>query len=247
MQEELDLPLQAIQATLTLRPEGYILGEPIQAQFSLRNMTHQSLEVDMGFRRTHNFAFSFIDPDWRSAYKTRLREHGGVSLDPIVHLLPGPLYQQTLILDEWFPICIPGQYDLEWEGPIVNLEVPQVLSGNASFLVKSRDAAYLEQLCIQLTTSESSRPPDWPACHLLSYVRDPIAIPYLLRICEGDTPSVELRRSEAIDGLRRIGTEEAVAAMKTIEAKRLQDLIAEFGPIDISESDRPLKRVLPYD
>ena len=210
--------MQEIEADLQFKAAGYVLGEPLIAIFRMRNPGTTTLEVDLGHRRKELFAFSLDDPERRTIHKTKLPAEGGASPLAVVSIPAQQTYEQPLHLDEWFSICIPGQYELEWEGPLL-LSVPGgMLSGKASFLLGPRDASYLEQLCAHL--EETARNGNIPACYTLSWVRDPIAIPYIVRLCREFATRNEFFHGLLLPmvsaGLRRIGTEEAVQALKQV-------------------------------
>ena len=238
--------MHTVQVNLFLK-EQYILGEPIIATFQAQNLGSEAIGLNLGMRHEEHFTFSLMDPDKRSISKTRLQREGGSSPSPIFLLYPQQSHTQTLILDKWLPICIPGLYEMEWSGPILRQIPEEVLSGRERFIVKPRNAEYLENLCADLA-QKALVPPvgNKEACTLLGWVRDPIAIPHIVTVCQGIHVYSEFGRTvlaqEIIPGLRRIGTEEAIAVLNQLKAVRGLEPVLLESEIELAEGNfqRPL-------
>jgi len=129
---------------------------------------------------------------------------------------PGEDHQQALLLNQWFDLELPGKYLLT-AGISTAIEVGEVntLAPQAQRLIleiKPRDTNRLTQVCEELAAKVSMAKgveAEQESALKLSYVEDPIAVPYL---AEGLSAHM-FNYSVAIRGLERIGNDAAVEAL----------------------------------
>jgi len=187
-------------ATFSLRSDSVTLGEPVWIDYVVRNTTADSVTIQLGHNRKANFRIVVTPPDRRSIETPRLSSEGmgliGRVLIPAAHT-----YRQELLLDEWYDVDAPGQYEIA-----IGLgdEAPQVLR----LQVLERDPVKLEAVAKALHNQALS--PDVEtadrAALALSSIDDPIAVPFLANLLSRKQPL-------AARGLGRIGTPEAIDAL----------------------------------
>src|SRR5207302_980034 len=116
-----------------------------------------------------------------------------------------------LLLNEWSDYNIPGKYEVEVT--LVNSGQEMSVTGNKmTFEIGPRDANRLTQVCASLVENvvgASSYQAAANATRALSYVQDPVAVPYLERTLH----SGHLVEQIAIEGLERIGNTKAVQTL----------------------------------
>jgi len=142
-----------------------------------------------------------------------------------------------LLLNKWFVFDAPGRYaldvethnpdfgeslsrcgavrspelDVELSKPILvnGVAAPSPTAGHVEFTVRDRNLTHLTALCEELQRRAAVLGPGRrDAAEALSYVNDPVAVPYLKAML-GDNANEDL----VIDGLARIGGAAAVEAL----------------------------------
>jgi hypothetical protein len=197
-------------------PESKVsLHEPVYIQFSIHNGLDEDVRFDMGLDGKHNFEFSVKKPD---GSLTRIPPHpypSSVLGNPAERapLAPGKTFTKTMLLNEWYQFPAPGQYVVEAElgGQVQTVSGTPIAPAPAQEIpiqVKPRDPKRLKSVCEELTkkamnlnSQEALR-----ASYALSYVDDPVAVPYLGRVLKESFHGKE----NAVFGLERIGNPEAV-------------------------------------
>jgi hypothetical protein len=129
---------------------------------------------------------------------------------------PGEDYQQPLLMNQWFPFRTVGTYFLTSQ-----LTTDIEVSGDGSqppksqtirLAVNARDPQRLTIVCADLARQVEQAPnaeaAQEPAL-MLSYVEDPIAVPYLAQVLS----SHKLTDHLVIPGLERIGSDDAIKAL----------------------------------
>ena len=219
LQAKVPTSASGIEFSLAPTPGGYVLGEPIIMVFRARNTSAGTVNIDMGFDRKGGLSFTITDPERRTAHDLQLPKRGGLSRMSVVSIPASQTYEQQFVLDEWASFSIPGQYDVAWQGRLVPTKAQPMgaeVGSMVNIVIHPRNEVYLKQLCRTLTDRVlrgKSAAERLDAAFALGYVRDPIAIPYIVEAYKGyASPYGRL----ALPGLRRIGTEEAVKALKEL-------------------------------
>jgi hypothetical protein len=195
------------------------LKEPVIIEFEAKNQTDSPVKLDVGFNRVGNFLVSFDGP---GAANGRLLQIGasGLGRSGVIILQSGKTYMQSLLLNRWIEFKFPGTYQIEvrLSESAHNLEGVAV-GGTDSFRgtveVLPEDLSQLHRTCESLSRlvedATSVENAEMPALSL-SYVNDPIAVPYLERVLH--TPGVgALQGGVAVQGLARIGNDDAIRAL----------------------------------
>lgn len=163
------------------------LHEPILMHVTISNHRDNVARVNLGQDRRQAFELSIGKPDGKIVTLS-LDLHEGASRLPVVEIAPGDTYTETLVLNQWFLFPEVGNYRIKVH--LVRVqgskeELPDDF-GSWSALppvdVLPRDPARLVALCEQLkakleTSNVSAELGE--AGLELSYVDDPIAVPYL--------------------------------------------------------------------
>jgi hypothetical protein len=228
------------------------LHEPVIVNFTVYNGLSRLTRIDLGADFKENFAIAVKLPDGKIIKARQLAifgPGGGSSLIGILSLTPGETYKQGLLLNEWFDFNMPGKYEVEVTlvNPRQENKLMSVTGNKMTFEIRPRDANKLVQVCASLAESvvgATSYQGAADATRALSYVQDPVAVPYLERALR----SGHLVEQIAIEGLERIGSGEAVQTL--ISALRIHrgdtDILARSALLRIERKtqDPRLKQMI---
>ena len=225
------------------------LHEPVMVNFAVYNGLSRLAKVNLGLNFEQNFVITVKVPDGRIINPPQLftRDPGGGSgLIGTLSLRPGETYQLGLLLNEWSDFNMPGRYEVEVK--LVNSGEEMSVSGNKmTFEIGPRDASRLIKVCASLAekvVGANSYHAAADATSALSYVQDPVAVPYLERALH----SGHLVEQIAIEGLERIGNTKAVQTL--ISALGIHrgdtDILARsaLGRIERKTQDPRLKQMI---
>jgi hypothetical protein len=199
---------QPVSISFSLAEKSVTLHEPVYVQFSLRNGSREELHVDLGPDRVGGFTFFITQPDGLTVQPQSSRGQGGLSASGEISVPAGQTYSQRLLVNEWYKFSGPGQYSIKPALSTINATVAQPMS----LTVEPRNPSRLEDVCRKLADT-AIHTLDYQSAYeaglALSYIDDPIAIPYLGRVLH---ESKQVKGS-AIPGLVRIGNPEAVKVL----------------------------------
>jgi hypothetical protein len=192
--------------------------EPVLLTFSIKNETNVAVHYDLGRDMKEVFVFVVTLPNGETIRAPRLRKSGFSRIGDI-RILPGQTYSQQILLNEWLDLNDQGRYEIA-AGLAPPMRGGSEDSGLAqakeiyrgSFEIGPRNEQALADACQRLALgieNASSYEQAEQFALELSYVKDPIAIPYLQRALLAK----KLVEYFAIKGLERIGTMEAVEAL----------------------------------
>ncbi|MGB8473511.1 MAG: HEAT repeat domain-containing protein [Candidatus Acidiferrum sp.] len=191
------------------------LHEPVILTLHITNNSSKTAKVDLGRDRKENLLFSITTPDGKELQLPQLRKSGFSRIGKF-EIAPGESYSQHIVLNEWFDFKVAGTYHV-----VADLAKPvllngQIAGGQAAFQlplqIGPRSAPTLARRCQDLLNFiESSNSYEHAAesALALSYVNDPVGVPFLEKALEAN----RLVEPIAISGLERIGNSEAVAAL----------------------------------
>jgi hypothetical protein len=193
------------------------LHEPVVVFFEVHNGLSQPITVTVGALVRQYFDLSITTPGGQVLH----RDPFGGRVDIVtagtgkVVVAPGSDYKEPLILNEWFSFANVGTYSLtskltsDIETPDGSFEAD---SESAQVRMDPKDVTRLNKVCAELakqvesaSTAEEAQEP----ARALSYVDDPVAIPYLRRVLLTNT----LTYDKAVEGLERIGNNDAIEAL----------------------------------
>lgn len=188
--------------------------EPIIVSVVFQNGLDETVDIKLGRAQKEGFRFLIVEPTGTRVDLPPLLQQGLASSGEI-SLRPNRRYSLRLILDEWYEARAPGDYliNVQLVTPITTAAGKAVDVNKAALLplkVLPRNEVTLKQKCEQLMLQlqQSKEFPRRSAiAEVLSYIDDPVAIPYLARLVD------EREDIYSIRGLMRIGTDEAAEAM----------------------------------
>jgi hypothetical protein len=222
------------------------LGEPVALEVLMTNLMSQGITFSPGANFNSNFHFVISAPDGKQIDLPPNRTRIGLYSGRFIYLEPGQTYTQRLILNELYAFDSVGTYSISatWEIPTKNGETKaeflpilandgldaderQVKSKILDLKVSPRDESMLRKRCavlllkVQESGEENLRAASF--AEELSYIKDPVAIPYLKKL-------VKLKQERsALAGLMRIGSDEATAAMIEVAKSEFDENSASYA------------------
>ena len=213
--DEKKLMLEVV-VTYSLANGSPTLLEPVLIDFTVENRLEQSVNLDLGADRKESFQFKVKQPDGMTIELPQLRAEG-LSRVGRLTVGAGQTYTQRVLLNEWYEFPSPGKYELSARltKPIRTSEgagVVEPAEFHTTLEVQPRNAERLQQIAAGLAEQVTNAPSyeeAAQAARALSYVKDPVAVPYL----EKALSSGRMVEPIVIAGLERIGGEEAIRAL----------------------------------
>lgn len=222
-------PPPAVAVQYKPAQEFVSLHEPIVVLFSVSNNLTKTITLTLGAQDIQFFDFALTSPTGQQIQEYWNMERD-VDLVTIgsgkVEMRPGETYELPLLMNRWFHFDTPGTYFLTLrltthigisDGSSIN---PQ--SETLRFTVQPRDRARLEKVCAALAkevaAAANAAAAQEPA-RRLSYIDDPLAIPYLTRLLDYN----KLTDHFVVAGLERIDTDDAVRALLAVLSSRQED------------------------
>lgn len=192
---------------------GLTLNEPVFLVFSLDNRSPEAVSVDLGKDCYGGFRAKLTRPDGSAVDRLRPDDRDGVSVPCVESVAPLGKYAKTLLLNKWFVFDSPGRYalDVELTGPILVNGVAEShpVAGHVEIAVGGPNPARLAGLCEELRRRVPLVGPGGrDAAEALSYVNDPVAVPFLKAMLGGG-----YYQNFAIEGLARVGDSAAVEVL----------------------------------
>lgn len=192
------------------------LHEPVLAVFEVHNGLSEPITVSVGSTIREYFDFALTMPNGKVLRKDNTLPPDSVTVGSgKITVEPGADYQERLVMNRWFPFEMQGTYAL------VAKLTSDILTTDGSIRpeaettemhVNPRSPARIKTLCAELAKqvqgSANAAAAQEPAL-ILSYVDDPIAVPYLEQVLSTNT----LTYDEAISGLQRVGNDAAVEVL----------------------------------
>lgn len=229
---------EAVTVSFSLSSPTYTAHEPIVLNLTIRNNLTQPVELNLGENREGGFVFTVKRPDGVLIQPRTAEDWGGFTRLGKFSVSPEETYTQQLLLNKWFEFSTPGRYEVtaRLKRPIGIQAGGTTLTAWASrFIVEvvPRDTGRLKQVCDEFLAQISKNIAHYEraanAAVALSYVEDPIAVPYLEKAISAN-PMVD---NIMITGLARIGNKEAV--------RILFDILAGRGDADEGKKDRAVQ------
>ena len=195
------------------------LHAPIFIDLTVFNRSAETVAFDLGLNKKANLELTITEPG--GGIITRTLSSEGIGALGEVSLPPGEKYVQRLLLNEWYEFPEIGSYQIK----MTLLADPFVVSGVAnadrpstefSVDIGPRDPAQLERISRKLADTAigaATLEESMQAANALSYIQDPVAVPSLARVLQQGS----LVEQYAVDGLGRIGTPEAIAALEAAQ------------------------------
>lgn len=191
--------------------------EPVYLKLSVHNRLAERIHFDLGLDRERTVEVVVTDPKG-SKIEAILPEEGGVHRAGIVVVQPGEDYSQTFLLNQRYQFDNQGDYKVQvtLRGGIwteSGKPVP-VASSVLALSVAPRDPKRLENVCDRLAKASSgysNYQALQDAAVSLSYIQDPVAVPYLAKVLSYHNSVSQY----AVQGLVRIGSADALQVLKS--------------------------------
>jgi hypothetical protein len=194
----------AIRTNFRPAKPHFTLHEPVFLEFTMENAEAQEIKVDLGKNRKGSFSFDVVAPDGTRHDNLRL-PLGGVGSTGVVALAAGETYRQRVLLNEWFGFAEPGDYR-------VRARLGAGAAGSFVLTIHERDGEALQRVCRGLLETVFRSPvvlEQIEAIRALSYVEDPVAVPYMARVFEANNRYQYM----LVGTLERIATPAAVEVL----------------------------------
>lgn len=206
-----------VTASFDAKENRATVHEPIFIDFAVSNNSSEPVQLDLGIDLKSNFEFEVTRGGGEYLRLPRLLR-AGFRRSGKIFVEPGQKYRQVLLFSEWYQFGEPGSYTIHARitEPIRRRGGPPLSthdSGEITLEISPRDEKRLRAVCERLVKAAVNWEYDdnaTAAAHALSYVEDPVAIPYLAELLA----TRQEIASHAIAGLKRIRTPEAVKALK---------------------------------
>lgn len=196
---------------------GTSVGEPVILEVIVQNdgSARAVVDVDFGASNVEFLTFEITNP---KGGRTKVRPPLGTGFQVWgrYQLSAGQRQVVTLALNEFADFSAPGNYQVAvtFTGPALSGGTALGIARNASwtFTLGSRDAAAIQRRCDELLARIQKRDDDTrDALIALTAIRDPAAVPYLLKSAEARGLA-----TEEIKALERIGGGDAKAALQVL-------------------------------
>jgi hypothetical protein len=206
---------QQVDVHFHFRNNVITLHEPVILMFTVHNGTAQEASFDLGIDKRQFLHFSLTLPRSTTLVSEPLYPEGFHASGKVV-IPPGGDYEQLLVLNQWFRFDSVGEHflaaQLDTTIAVGNRNKFRPNTERLQFEVKDRDPAHLTEICVGLTdqvkaagNANAAREP----ALLLSYIEDPIAVPYLSQLLVVQ----KLVQDISVAGLERIGNADAVKVL----------------------------------
>ena len=217
------------------------VGGPFYFDATVQNASTDTVRLKFGHHGKWNYEFALVNPDGTTTAIPPYRQIGPGPKGTIV-VEANQTRTRRVIFNEWHNFAAPGEYVLK-----LRLTVLLSSSANVSWQkeffedlrvnVAPYNPASLKETCARLADvaagpAEGDAAAD--ASLALSYVSDPVAVPFLAKVLREGTAAA---RPGAVRGLTRVGTREAQEALRSRlpsadpELKaRIESALTQFPP-----------------
>jgi len=170
------------------------LHEPVLIRLTVNNQTNEVVMLDLRHDYKEGLRVTIITPSGTVLNRPPLEPGDGLHAIGRVTLEPGGNYSREYVMDEWYDFYSPGQYEIS-----VDLRLPITVGDRSVSLPGERfqsvtidpyDQDALRRRCEALLSrvlqpvlyyDSAARADADQAMWALSYIRDPVTIPYLAR------------------------------------------------------------------
>jgi hypothetical protein len=191
------------------------LHEPVRLDLTVFNRTARTVTADLGLNKQSNLELTIEEPSGGVVVRRLSSDgFGGVGR---ISLKPGAKFVKPLLLNEWNDFTATGDYHIT----VALLPAERTTNDEGTgerprtgftVHVTPRNPARLQRVAEELAAQAiggKTMATSMDAAKALSYMRDPQVVSSLVRVLQQGS----LVEHYAVDGLARIGTPEAVAAL----------------------------------
>ena len=216
-----------IKMNCFLKEAQIFLNAPILINCILDNKSSETMSVDLGANFEEAYKLAMTLPNNKIISLPQLTAEGTAALGKF-SLPPGSTYQQELLLNKWFDFTEPGHYSLFLELPSSiyaerNDAVGTSLGSTVDFdiLAENRNElnALSGKLYDEIVAHNTSFEKVEKAAYRLSYVKSPVAVPFIEKAVSQNTMVVSI----LVPGLERIGERSAMDALNRLAKSKNED------------------------
>lgn len=204
-----------VKIAYSLSSAQVTLHEPILMTVTITNDLSAALTVDLGQDQKEAIELSIRGPDGK-VITSALPRHDGVSRIGTVQIPSGQTYKQTIVLNEWYSFDAIGKYEIAAHIATFPGQQGQLANGLDSSAtlpleILPRDSQQLDKVCAGLKDKierSASYTDMREAALALSYIGDPVAVPYLqdaVLLHSGMVASIAIRGLARVDGTSGVG------------------------------------------
>ncbi|MBI4164989.1 MAG: HEAT repeat domain-containing protein [Acidobacteria bacterium] len=197
---------------------AFQVGSPVYFDTIVQNTSIDTVRVNMGHHGKWNYEFILLNPDGTTFAVPPYRKIGA-GPKGIITVEPGRTRSRRMVFNDWYTIAQPGEYTLKVRLTILlsssaNVSWQKEFFDDMKIVVAPRDPEKLKATCEKLAeaalgTADADAASD--ASLALSYVVDPLAVPFQARVLKEGSPGA---RANAVQGLSKIGNREALEALR---------------------------------
>ncbi len=206
-----------VGVSFALERSNVTLNEPVRVRLTIENHLKEPISLDLGFKGKENLQFIVTEPGGSIVSPPRVRE-GGIGRSGVVSVEPDGISEEHILLNEWYQPPQPGPYRIRPKLVDTNLRTQsgislsnQTLSPPMALRIAPRDPGRLSEVCQGLVEGALT-PSDYgqraESALALSYMLDPVAIPYLGRVAKdpqvGRLAVLGLARIANLEGMERV-------------------------------------------
>ena len=205
----------AVAVEMSVDPSRLTLHEAVVLNCSITNGSRDPIKINLGKDHKENFQIAITPPTGDKIRLPQLRKSGfGRAGD--VAIPARERYSQKLVLNEWYSFSEAGLYEIEVKLAEPAMANGMIVGGQETFHttveIGPRNPEALAKRCEDLAAgieASTSYERSAEGALALSYVTDPVAVPYLARALMAN----RLVEPITINGRERIATPEAVRAL----------------------------------
>ena len=206
---------QSVQVDFALAAPSVTVNEPVYVRLSIHNGLGEEVRFVPAPLRDSYFDLSVTEPNG-STITPEPVVHGGFLHVGAISVAPKASYAKELLVSQRYQFRQPGAYKLKvWLSGSIHTSSGKPVespSGNLKLTVAPRDPKRLREICQALAKAAAGYSDYGPlreAAVALSFVEDPVAVPYLGQVLADHN----LVSGIAVEGLVRIASPEALQVL----------------------------------
>jgi len=226
----------AVPISFTLQKPTVTLHEPVFVVVRIENSLAEQVTFELGFQEKAHFHFILTEPSGSTVSPPDISE-GGLGATGHMTLNAASTFERKVLVNEWYQFSKAGSYGIQVKLSALALKTAsgallanEVSSPRMLLQVDPADPSKLSELCqALLDAARTSRgyAKQAEAGLALSYILDPVAVPYLAK----------LAKMRGLDGMSVAG----LARIANVEG--VEEVISNLGTED-PELERAIRNAL---
>jgi hypothetical protein len=226
-----------VQISFSLVDSQVVLHQPVLVNFIIQNNLSEAVKLKLGQNYKQGFLFSVVTPNGKRVQLPQLTREGTSVIGDVL-IEPQQTYTQKILMNEWIDFSSVGKWKIE--GRIANpikTGDEKIIKADSSFSVtldvQGENTEHLRKVSdslVQRINQSTGYKERAEAALALSYVNDPVAVPYLEKVL---TPG-KMVEQIIIKGLERIGDKSSVQVLINIISEKPESEIASLAKFSLS-------------